>query len=42
MPGIIVIDQNGRELFANKRYTGPAGHNAILARLENELKRMAN
>jgi len=41
MPGIIVIDQNGRELFANKRYTGAAGHDAILARLETELARTA-
>jgi hypothetical protein len=42
MPGIIVVDRHGRELLANKRYTGAAAHDATLARLETELKRMAN
>ncbi len=41
MPAIIVIDRHGKELLSNRRYTGAAGHDATLVRLESELKRMA-
>lgn len=42
MPGIIVIDQDGRELLASKRFTGAASHDALLTRLEAELKQRTN